>query len=85
VARALANSPEIILADEPTANLDQRTGEEIINLFDELKETLGVTVISATHDLKMLKTSDRILWIDDGQITKEAKPEEMDFDSDEFH
>ena len=85
IARALANSPEIILADEPTANLDQRTGEEMINLLAELKEKLGVTIISATHDLKMLKTSDRILWIEDGRIVKSARPEEIDFDSDEFH
>ena len=85
IARALANSPEIILADEPTANLDQRTGEEMINLLSELKQRLGVTIISATHDLKMLKTSDRILWIEDGQIVKSARPGELDFDSDEFH
>ena len=85
IARALANSPEIILADEPTANLDQKTGAEIIDLLAELKENYGVTIISATHDLKMLKTSDRILWIIDGRIVKSAKPDELDFDSSEFH
>jgi putative ABC transport system ATP-binding protein len=85
IARALANSPEIILADEPTANLDQRTGEEMIELLSELKQNLGVTIISATHDLKMLKKSDRILWIEDGRIVKSAAPSELDFESDEFH
>jgi len=85
VARALANSPDIILADEPTANLDLKTGEEIIELFWTLRSDLGVTIITATHDLKMLKTSDRILWIEDGRIVKAAKPEEIDFESDEFH
>jgi putative ABC transport system ATP-binding protein len=85
IARALANSPEIILADEPTANLDQHTGQEMIDLLDELKRKLGVTIISATHDLKMLKKSDRILWIEDGQIVRSAKPSDMDFDSKEFH
>jgi len=85
IARSLANSPEIVLADEPTANLDQATGEEMIELLDQLKKDLGVTIISATHDLKMLKKSDRILWIEDGRIVKAAKPEEIDFDSDEFH
>jgi putative ABC transport system ATP-binding protein len=85
VARALANSPDIILADEPTANLDQNTGQEIINLFTQLQKELGVTVISATHDLKMLQSSDRILWIEDGQIVKAARPEEIDFSSKEFH
>ena len=85
IARALANSPEIILADEPTANLDQATGEEMITLLNGLKEEFDVTIISATHDLKMLKRSDRILWIKDGRIVKAARPEEIDFDSDEFH
>ncbi len=84
LARALANSPEIILADEPTANLDQKTGAEMIELLARLKEELGVTVISATHDLKMLQKSDRILWIEDGRIVKSARPDELDFTSEEF-
>ena len=84
IARALANSPDIILADEPTANLDQSTGQEIIDLFKQLQKTLGATIISATHDLKMLKASDRILWIEDGAIVKAARPEEIDFNTDEF-
>ncbi len=85
IARALANSPDIVLADEPTANLDQATGEEMIELLAKLRDDLGVTIVSATHDLKMLKRSDRILWIEDGQIVKAARPEEIDFDTDEFH
>ena len=85
IARSLANNPEIILADEPTANLDQKTGEEMIELLDSLKKELGVTIISATHDLKMLKKSDRILWIEDGRIVKTSRPSEIDFNSSEFH
>jgi len=85
IARALANSPEIILADEPTANLDQHTGQEMIDLLDDLKRKLGVTIISATHDLKMLQKSDRILWIEDGRIVRMAKPSELDFSSKDFH
>lgn len=85
IARSLANSPEIVLADEPTANLDQKTGDEMIELLAHLKQTLGVTIISATHDLKMLKRSDRILWIEDGRIVKSAHPSELDFTSAEFH
>ena len=85
IARALANDPEIILADEPTANLDQKTGEEMIDLLDRLKRELGVTIVSATHDLKMLQKSDRILWIEDGHIVKAARPEEIDFGAAEFH
>jgi putative ABC transport system ATP-binding protein len=85
IARALANSPEVVLADEPTANLDQRTGQEMIDLLDELKQNLGVTIVSATHDLKMLQKSDRILWIEDGRIVRVAHPSEIDFSSAEFH
>ncbi|MBN4074069.1 ABC transporter ATP-binding protein, partial [bacterium AH-315-E10] len=70
IARSLANSPEIVLADEPTANLDQVTGQEMIELFQKLQTELKVTIISATHDLKMLKVSNRIMWIDDGRIIK---------------
>jgi putative ABC transport system ATP-binding protein len=77
IARALANSPDIILADEPTGNLDLKTGEEIIALFRKLRDDLGVTIISATHDLKMLKTSDRIVWIEDGRIARITTPGEM--------
>jgi len=85
IARALANSPEIVLADEPTANLDQKTGEEMIELLVRLQSELGVTIISATHDLKMLRRSSRIMWIKDGQIVKVAAPSEIDFSSPEFH
>ena len=68
IARALANDPVIILADEPTANLDVHTGEEIIDLLCRLKNDRGITIISATHDMKMLDVSDRILWIRDGKV-----------------
>ena len=85
VARALANSPDIVLADEPTANLDLKTGEEIIELFVSLRDKLGVTIITATHDLKMLKRSDRIVWIEDGRIAKITTPEEMQIKIEEIH
>jgi putative ABC transport system ATP-binding protein len=68
VARALANDPAIILADEPTGNLDLTTGEEIISLLKQLSTERGVTIISATHDIKMLNVSDRVVWIRDGRI-----------------
>ncbi len=69
-ARALANDPSIILADEPTGNLDARTGREIIELLRDLNTEEGVTVISATHDHKMLAVSDRIAWIRDGRLDR---------------
>jgi putative ABC transport system ATP-binding protein len=65
-ARALANDPAIVLADEPTGNLDLKTGEEIIELLHRLKAETGVTIVSATHDMKMLAVSDRVVWIRDG-------------------
>jgi putative ABC transport system ATP-binding protein len=77
IARALANEPAIILADEPTANLDLHTGEEIINLIADLSRRLGVTVVSATHDHKMLDTSDRILWIKDGGVDRLERREDL--------
>lgn len=70
IARAFANDPSIILADEPTGNLDLKTGKEIIGLLKELNEEKGVTVISATHDLKMIDVSDRVIWIRDGVIAR---------------
>jgi len=70
VARALANDPVIILADEPTANLDVHTGDEIIELLCTIKQERSVTIISATHDMKMLDVSDRILWIRDGRVQR---------------
>jgi len=70
IARALANDPAIILADEPTGNLDLRTGSEIIDILLRLKAERGVTIITATHDHKMLAASDRVVWIRDGKIDK---------------
>ena len=70
IARALANEPAIVLADEPTANLDQKTGAEIIELLSSLCKQEGVTVITATHDHKMLAASDRIVWIKGGAVDR---------------
>jgi putative ABC transport system ATP-binding protein len=80
VARALANDPAIVLADEPTGNLDRKTGREIIELLRELNQEKQVTIISATHDLKMLDVSDRILWVQDGRIARNQRRDEVDLD-----
>lgn len=77
IARALANDPAIILADEPTGNLDLNTGEEVIKLLKQLSQKRHVTVISATHDIKMLNVSDQVIWIRDGQIDKIEGREEL--------
>jgi putative ABC transport system ATP-binding protein len=78
VARSLANDPSIVLADEPTGNLDLTTGEEIIELLRMLSQDRGVTVISATHDYKMLNVSDRVVWVRDGQVDRIERREELD-------
>ncbi len=77
IARALANDPAIILADEPTGNLDLTTGEEIISLLQNLSHERNVTVISATHDIKMLNVSDLVVWIRDGRIDKTESRDEL--------
>jgi len=85
IARAFANNPAIILADEPTANLDFHTGEEIIELMREMNKERGVTVICSTHDHKMLDISDRIFWMEDGRVKRVARRDEVDIKLDVFH
>ncbi len=85
IARAFANDPAIILADEPTGNLDLNTGKAIIGLLREMNKERGVTIISATHDFKMLDVSDRIIWIRDGQIDKIQRREEVKIETGEIH
>lgn len=70
IARALIMNPEIILADEPTGNLDSKTGTEILNLLTELNKDLGVTVILVTHDSNVAKKTKRQIFIKDGRIVK---------------
>jgi putative ABC transport system ATP-binding protein len=77
IARAFANDPAIILADEPTGNLDLQTGKLIIETLRGLNKERGVTIISATHDHKMLAVSDRIIWIRDGKVDQIQKREDL--------
>src|SRR5947208_524570 len=70
LARALINSPEIILADEPTGNLDSRTGEEIIELLCALRAEREATLIIATHDTKVAARAPRVLELADGRIVE---------------
>jgi putative ABC transport system ATP-binding protein len=67
IARALANDPEVILADEPTGNLDSKTGEEIMNMFMELNNN-GKTIIMITHDNELAKRAKRIIRLKDGKV-----------------
>jgi putative ABC transport system ATP-binding protein len=73
IARAFANEPAIVLADEPTGNLDLKTGLDIINLMIKMNKERGVTVMCNTHDLKIIDASDRIVWLRDGKIERIEK------------
>ena len=74
VARALAADPDIILADEPTANLDSTTGHQLIELMRELNEERGVTFVFSTHDQRLLDHVRRIVRLEDGRVAGEAAP-----------
>ena len=80
IARAMANSPQIILADEPTGNLDLATGKEIIELLGSMNRDEDVTIITATHDVKMLAASDRIVWMRDGRVARIERREDLDIE-----
>ena len=68
IARALATRPKLVLADEPTANLDHKTGEGILALMKDINSALGTTFIFSTHDKKVMAKADRLVRIEDGQI-----------------
>ncbi len=72
IARALVNDPSIVLADEPTGNLDSKTGEEIMNLFQNLHRQ-GNTIILVTHEMDVAQHAHRIIFIRDGQIASDEK------------
>lgn len=76
IARALANKPSILFADEPTGNLDGKSGREVLSLLKYAGKELGVSLILVTHDLHVAEQSDRILTIEDGRIVSDSKPEE---------
>ncbi len=77
IARAIVNHPDVILADEPTGNLDLRTGEEIIQLLGRMKSEMNITIVTATHDMKMLSASDVVVWINDGAVSRMARRDEV--------
>jgi putative ABC transport system ATP-binding protein len=70
IARSMSNNPAILLCDEPTGNLDLRTGAEIHAILKGLNKERGVTIICATHDHRLISMADRIMWIRDGQVER---------------
>jgi len=73
IARALSVYPPILLADEPTGNLDSRTGDDILSLIRDLHARLGSTVVIVTHDMKVAASCDRTITLRDGQIVEDAR------------
>jgi len=73
IARALANEPKILLADEPTGNLDSKSGALVMKILKKLNKEKGVTLIIVTHDKKIASYADRIIYLKDGKIIKEVR------------
>lgn len=71
IARALANAPPILLCDEPTGNLDRKSGQQVIDALKEIRRTLNTTVIVVTHDLTIAEQMDRVVSLEDGQLTED--------------
>ena len=72
IARALANKPAILFADEPTGNLDGRTGREVLTLMRAVSNELGITMILVTHDLSVAEQADRIVRLEDGKVAEDS-------------
>jgi putative ABC transport system ATP-binding protein len=70
IARSLCNAPSILLADEPTANLDLKTGQDVLELLQKINRERGVTIVCSTHDHRLLNVCDRIMWIRDGRVER---------------
>ena len=72
IARALANKPAILFADEPTGNLDAKTGREVLTLMRTVSSELGITMILVTHDLGVAEQADRIIRLEDGRVAEDS-------------
>ncbi|MFW6076090.1 MAG: ABC transporter ATP-binding protein, partial [Chloroflexota bacterium] len=79
IARALANDPQLLLADEPTGQLDSRTGRTIMNLIRSLVRSEGLTAIVATHDPALIDIADRVLELSDGEIIGDSAADHEPF------
>ena len=72
IARALANKPAILFADEPTGNLDGKSGREVLTLLRQVNHELGITLVLVTHDLNVAEQADRIIQLKDGKIARDS-------------
>ncbi|MGO8705795.1 MAG: ABC transporter ATP-binding protein [Candidatus Brocadiia bacterium] len=77
IARSMANRPSLLLCDEPTANLDLKTGREILEILRMLNQERNITILCATHDHRMLDICDRLIWIRDGRVERIARRDQV--------
>ncbi len=75
IARALANKPSVLFADEPTGNLDGKSGREVLSLLKYVSREFGITLILVTHDMNVAEQAERILTLEDGKIVRDTKSE----------
>ena len=78
IARALVKNPKLVLADEPTANLDSETSEEVLDIMLKMNQKLGTTFIFSTHDPQVMKYARRLIEIRDGKVTTDKRGEDLD-------
>ena len=76
IARSLVNDPALVLADEPTGNLDRDTGDRILDLFDDLRAEEDVAVVTVTHDEYVAESADRVVELIDGDVREDGRPSE---------
>jgi putative ABC transport system ATP-binding protein len=84
IARSLANQPALLLADEPTGNLDSRSGASVLDLFDELHQKLGMTIVVITHGFEVADRAERVIWIRDGHVLQDGESHEPPKELDSF-
>ena len=72
IARALSNKPAILFADEPTGNLDGKTGREVLSLMRTVGKELGITLIMVTHDLGVAEQAERVIRLEDGHVAEDS-------------
>lgn len=77
--RAVASNPALVLADEPTANVDSKTTRTLVDVMSRLHEERGVTFVATTHDRQVMKRAQRLLWLVDGRIAYDGPPEDFDW------
>ncbi len=73
VARALASKPKFVLADEPTANLDSKSTETLLDIMEELNKEEGITFIFSTHDARVVKKARRVITVEDGKVISDER------------